>query len=67
MWVLGCSLGRYLSCSRLVDLNVDRLGEERLVLGRVALDPVLAPGAGDDGGDEVEAGLELHLVLVIVE
>lgn len=37
------------------------------MLGRVALDPVLAPGAGDDGGDEVEAGLELHLVVVLVQ
>lgn len=53
----------YLSCAGLVDLDVDWLGEHRLVLDRVALDPALAPGAGGDGGDEVEAGLELHLVL----
>lgn len=41
-------------------MDVDGLGEHRLVLGGVALNPVLAPGAGGDGGDVVEAGLELH-------
>lgn len=61
----GCwDVGKYLSCACLADLDVDGLGEHRLVLDRVALDPALAPGAGDDGGDEVEAGLELHLVFV---
>lgn len=56
-----CGLGCYLG-SACLELDADWLRQEGLVLGGAALDPALAPGAGGDGGDEVDSGRELHFV-----